>query len=466
MSTPVRPLRRALVVDDSRAARVALKKLLQAYSLEVALAESGEEALEFLQHDLVDVIFMDHTMPGMDGLEAVRAIKANPRTATIPVMMYTTREGEVYVGQARALGAVGVMPKNVEPRELFAMLRQLGLVQERRAEEQAAAAAADELVAEQPASLGAVPAPVPMDGELQTDPDAIFHEREATIERAGMEIERLVARMLEDQHLTLRSDILRSQRSFAKQVAKEIVLEQARLEESMGELHPTPSEAPAMPGPAWKSLALAASFIGFMVCAFLALQFKGERDSGLAELASLQSSQTQQTSEVRRELDEARFSGEQALTHLRRTSMDALAWSLNRQGGVRFGAYAFGDELAADTDRLLTHLQAMGFAGVVRLTSHLGEFCLMESPAGEYELAPATTPLSECTSVIRWSCPAAWTNDCPYLFHACTGAAARVKCAWSWWRWMVPSLSRWWTIPSTVRPVRGTLRHSATTGWK
>ena len=62
-----------------------------------------------------DVIFMDHMMPGMDGFQAVQAIKNNPRTATIPIMMYTSQEGELYVGQARALGAVGVLPKQVKP---------------------------------------------------------------------------------------------------------------------------------------------------------------------------------------------------------------------------------------------------------------------------------------------------------------------------------------------------------------
>jgi len=106
---------RALVVDDSKSARFSLKRLLEEHNIDVALANSGEEAIEFLARDKVDVIFMDHTMPGMDGLEAVSVIKSNPDTAMIPVMMYTTREGEVYVGQARALGAVGVLPKNVQP---------------------------------------------------------------------------------------------------------------------------------------------------------------------------------------------------------------------------------------------------------------------------------------------------------------------------------------------------------------
>ena len=76
---------------------------------------------------------MDHLMPGMDGFEAVTAIKRNPKTATIPIMMYTSQKGDVYVGQARALGAVGVLPKEVEPVEVSKILESLHIVGEHAA---------------------------------------------------------------------------------------------------------------------------------------------------------------------------------------------------------------------------------------------------------------------------------------------------------------------------------------------
>ena len=76
-------------------------------------------------------------MPGMDGFQAVQAIKNDPRTATIPIMMYTSQEGELYVGQARALGAVGVLPKQVKPAEVSTVLHQLRLVPDRRTQRQA-----------------------------------------------------------------------------------------------------------------------------------------------------------------------------------------------------------------------------------------------------------------------------------------------------------------------------------------
>src|SRR5262249_29251730 len=58
----------------------------------------------------------------------------NPATATIPVMMYTSQEGELYVGQARALGAFGVLPKGLKPIELNQVLKALHLIPTDRAE--------------------------------------------------------------------------------------------------------------------------------------------------------------------------------------------------------------------------------------------------------------------------------------------------------------------------------------------
>ena len=103
----------ALIVDDSRLARHMLKQQLAQHGIAADTAQSAEAALDYLKDHRPDVVFLDHLMPGMDGFEALGAIKANPRTATIPVMMYTSQEGEVYVSQARALGAVGVLPKTV-----------------------------------------------------------------------------------------------------------------------------------------------------------------------------------------------------------------------------------------------------------------------------------------------------------------------------------------------------------------
>jgi CheY-like chemotaxis protein len=122
--------KRALIVDDSRSARAFLSRILERYKLQVDSAASAEEALEYLTHARPDVIFMDHLMPGMDGFQALTAIKNDPRTATIPIMMYTSQEGELYLSQARALGALGVLPKQTKPADVRVALEQLHLLGE------------------------------------------------------------------------------------------------------------------------------------------------------------------------------------------------------------------------------------------------------------------------------------------------------------------------------------------------
>jgi len=106
--------------------------MLEKYDIEVDMADSAEQAIEYLKGNRPDAIFMDHLMPGMDGLQAVKAIKGNPQTAMIPIMMYTSQEGELYVGQARALGAMGVLPKQVRPVDVSKVLYELHLLPDRR----------------------------------------------------------------------------------------------------------------------------------------------------------------------------------------------------------------------------------------------------------------------------------------------------------------------------------------------
>ncbi len=119
---------KALIVDDSRVACKVLSNLLEQVSITSDSVYSAEDAFTFLKHQKPDIIFMDHSMPSMDGLEAIKVFKSNPLTATIPVMMYTAKEGELYVSQARALGAVDVLPKGMEKRRLHEALIKLGLV--------------------------------------------------------------------------------------------------------------------------------------------------------------------------------------------------------------------------------------------------------------------------------------------------------------------------------------------------
>ena len=119
------PIQHVLVVDDSKSARLMLRKMLQGFGLTVDMAESAEDAFAYLRDQQTDAIFMDHTMPGMDGLTAARQIRANPVTATVPIAMYTSKDEPGYQMQARAAGAIGTLIKPAMPEVLGAMLDQM-----------------------------------------------------------------------------------------------------------------------------------------------------------------------------------------------------------------------------------------------------------------------------------------------------------------------------------------------------
>ncbi|HYJ40657.1 MAG TPA: response regulator [Steroidobacteraceae bacterium] len=148
--------KRALVVDDSKSARAFLSRILERHEIMVDAAESAEAAIDYLTRNRPDVIFMDHMMPGMDGFQAVQSIKNNPRTAAIPILMYTSQEGDLYLGQARALGAEGVLPKQIKQADVTKMLFQLQLVSDRRTRERSVFTAADQAPNLVPANESAI----------------------------------------------------------------------------------------------------------------------------------------------------------------------------------------------------------------------------------------------------------------------------------------------------------------------
>lgn len=365
--------KRALVVDDSKAARVALKRMLERYDLEVEFAESGEQAIEFMRHQVVDVIFMDHSMPGMDGFEAVSLLKADPRTALVPVMMYTAKEGEVYVGQARALGAVGVLPKDVQPGVLFEMLLKLGLVQDRRAALRRRTAAAQEKSAA---------------------------EREEETERAlerqamGASIQALITRTLQDQHLELRTDILASNRDFARRVAEEIWGRQR----AEAELAPqAPPERPI--GWGMVALLLLLAVVPLALLFVLFSQAAAQRDQALADNAELRATMAEQAGTLESlqfNLERGIAPGQAETDGRYRGLVAGMEWAANEDSRFGFAELPFDDARVEQLAELLARLAAVGFDGAIRLEAHLGEFCMTVDEAGSYRLADPDTPLGEC----------------------------------------------------------------------
>lgn len=115
-------IKNALIVDDSRSARVMLQRLLEKMNVDTLSVESAEAAFSYLENESPDVIFMDHMMPGMDGLEATLSIKNNPKTQNIPTIMYTSKEDDGYISLAKSHGALGVLPKPANQQAVMAVI--------------------------------------------------------------------------------------------------------------------------------------------------------------------------------------------------------------------------------------------------------------------------------------------------------------------------------------------------------
>ena len=112
-----------LVVDDDKLNLMIAQKLLSA-DYRVAVVNSGKLVFKYLEKTLPDLILLDILMPGMDGLETLRRIKARPECKDIPVIMLTGLGDEEMLNKCLAEGAVGVIHKPFLPDKMFAMIEQ------------------------------------------------------------------------------------------------------------------------------------------------------------------------------------------------------------------------------------------------------------------------------------------------------------------------------------------------------
>ena len=103
-----------LIVDDDRTLLTILSNLLGT-DYAVSTVTSGTEALRLLETTVVDLVLLDIGMPEMDGIEVCAAIKANPKTADLPVIFITGTEDEGAEEAALEAGAVDFISKPIKP---------------------------------------------------------------------------------------------------------------------------------------------------------------------------------------------------------------------------------------------------------------------------------------------------------------------------------------------------------------
>jgi len=112
------PEKKILITDDDPRNRKLEETLLQASGYKVRSVGSGQAALDAVAADPPDLILLDLMMPGMDGFEVVRRLKADPATSRIPIVMVTALDDD---GSRTRLAAVGVSEVINKPLDRWAL---------------------------------------------------------------------------------------------------------------------------------------------------------------------------------------------------------------------------------------------------------------------------------------------------------------------------------------------------------
>jgi len=112
-----------LVVDDERDILELVKYNLDKEGYQVTVVATGEDALAATRTKMPDIVILDLMLPGVDGLEVCRRLKADPKTRSIPIVMLTAKGDEADVVTGLELGASDYVTKPFSPRVLTARIK-------------------------------------------------------------------------------------------------------------------------------------------------------------------------------------------------------------------------------------------------------------------------------------------------------------------------------------------------------
>ena len=117
--------RKILAVDDSLSIRQTVRLTLTMAGYEVSEADSGQAALDACDKASFDVVVTDLNMPGMDGIELIRCLRARPQFKFVPILMLTTESQLDRKQQGKSVGATGWIVKPFTADQLVAVIKKV-----------------------------------------------------------------------------------------------------------------------------------------------------------------------------------------------------------------------------------------------------------------------------------------------------------------------------------------------------
>ena len=369
-------IKHALIVDDSKSARLVLKRMLNDLDLDVDTVESATDAMDYLKDHTPDVIFMDHMMPGMDGFEAVKHIKNNSKTAVIPIMMYTSRGGDVYLSQARALGAVGIIPKTISPVGLKESLFKLGLVKDRRVSSTLQVEdnkIVDKKVEQKPLS----------EDEKQQLEETLLkkqHDHETYVDD--------LRKLMDDQTIELHKSMWLGIESVSHEIFNRLKTE---LEEQFEKIRPADQDMISEEEPAPEvSIGWPMVIVGTVLLASIILNITllSNTHNHEDEFVAIDAEQPDVIEE-----EQATTAG---ANQNQKATEEFIKWAQNREIEYPFDELALNENRLHSVEELIQKASKANYRGSVVLQTHVGRFCLSRDLDGNYKLAKDDLPVTQC----------------------------------------------------------------------
>jgi len=380
--------KRALVVDDSKSARFVLKRMLIELNLDVDAVESAQDGIRYLELNRPDIIFMDHMMPGMDGMEATKLIKENPLTSSIPIMMYTSKGGDLYLSQLKALGIIGIVPKTIGSLELQESLLSIGLIDEATLD---AAAATEETTVKHEKSSAVV----------ENKEDVAEESPTLTISLDDLR------QMLDDQTIELHKSMWLGIETVSNEIFNRLNVELEDRLDQIENLAESPDSGPASAHTETKAAVMSSQsllnnlnaklpMIILLVLFVISFVFNAILMSDNNKLQDVMEHQVTQPG------TDASLGGNQFIEQSYESQAnqaeiwDYIQWATKQSIEYPFDELALNDQRMSFVEDIINRAVDVQYKGRIILQTHVGKFCLSTDANGRYVLAKKKLPVTKC----------------------------------------------------------------------